>query len=155
MMRNRDKMKAPVILAAIIVAMTGSFQRVQSADLATMFTTPQERELINSNRYKSEEITQVQPVQVDEETQPIQLLLQEEVTRQYRISGITVSTDGPHTVWINSVAYEDGERLDDSSKIKVMVGDEIQVRITAPDGKQYYAASGDTLEVSYLATVEN
>jgi hypothetical protein len=36
-----------------------------------------------------------------------------------------------------------------------MVGDEIKVRITAPDGKQYYATSGDMLEVTYLAPVEN
>ena len=34
-----------------------------------------------------------------------------------------------------------------------MVGDEIRVRITAPDGKKYYATSGETLEVSYLAAV--
>ena len=139
---------------AIIVCIAGSFQRVQPAELATLFTTPQERKLINSNRYKSEESTQVRSTQIDEETQPIQLRLQEEVTQLYRISGITVSTDGPHTVWINSMAYEDGDQLEDSSKIKVLAGDEIKVRITAPDGKQYYATSGDTLEVTYLAAVE-
>lgn len=147
-------MKASVILTVIVVCIAGSFQRVQPAELATLFTTPQERELINSNRYKSEEITQVQSTQVDEETQPVQLLLQEEVTQLYRISGITVSTDGPHTVWINSMAYEDGDQLEDSSKIKVLAGDEIKVRITAPDGKQYYATSGDILEVTYLAAAE-
>jgi len=148
-------MRVPIIPAVIIVCIAGSFQQVQPAELATLFTTPQERELINSNRYKSEEITQVQSTQVNDETQPIQLLLQEEVTWEYRISGITLSMDGPHTVWINSRAYEDGEQLEDSSKIKVLAGDEIKVRITAPDGKQYYATSGDTLEVTYLAAVEN
>ena len=147
-------MRVPIIPVVIIVCIAGSFQRVQPAELSTLFTTPQERELIDSNRYKSEEITQVQSTQVDEETQPIQLLLQEEVTQEYRISGITISIDGPHTVWINSIAYEDGEQLEDSSKIKVLAGDEIKVRITAPDGKQYYATSGDTLEVTYLAAVE-
>ena len=155
MLSNPNKLKAPVILAAIIVCTAGSFQRVQPAELATLFTTSQERNLINSNRYKSEEITRVKSTQVDEEAQPIQLLLREEVTQSYRISGITVSTDGPHTVWINSMAYEDGDQLEDSSKIRVLAGDEIKVRITAPDGKQYYATSGDTLEVTYLAPVEN
>jgi len=78
---------------------------------------------------------------------------QTEVTRQYKVSGITISRDGPHTVWINSTAYEDGGELEDKSKIKVMVGDEIKVRITAPDGKNYYATSGETLEVNYLTSV--
>jgi hypothetical protein len=83
---------------------------------------------------------------------PIQLTLQEAVTREYKISGITISRDGPHTVWINSSAYEDGAKLEDNSKIRVMAGDEIKVRITAPDGKHYYATSGETVEVTYLTT---
>lgn len=149
------KLISPVVLGTIIVYAMGSFQWVQPAELATLFTTPQERQLINSNRYKSDESTLLRPTQVDDETQPVQLLLREEVTQQYRISGITISTDGPHTVWINTLAYEDGDQLEDSSKIKVLAGAEIKVRITAPDGKQYFATSGDTLEVTYLAPVEN
>ena len=89
----------------------------------------------------------------DEITAPVPVMNQTEITREYKISGITISRDGPHTVWINSTAYEDGGELEDRSKIKVMVGDEIRVRITAPDGKNYYATSGETLEVSYLASV--
>ena len=59
-------------------------------------------------------------------------------------------------MWINSLAYEDGEQLEDKSRIKVMVGDEIRVRITAtPDGKKYYATSGEMIEVTYLAPIEN
>ena len=117
-----------------------------------MFTTPQERELIDSNRYGSGDS---KPKVVVEDTieVPVQQVYREEVTRQYKVSGITISRDGPHTVWINSTAYEDGAELEDRSKIKVMVGDEIRVRITAPDGKNYYATSGETLEVSYLAAV--
>jgi len=86
---------------------------------------------------------------------PVPVMNQVEVTREYKISGITISSDGPHIVWINATAYEDGEKLEDKSRIKVMVGDEIRVRVTAPDGKNYYATSGETLEVTYLASVEN
>ena len=81
--------------------------------------------------------------------------MQEEVIQEYRISGITISQDGPHSVWINSAVYEDGEQLEDSSRVKVLTGDEVRVRITAPDGKHYYATSGQTLEISYLVTVQN
>jgi hypothetical protein len=155
MQSKPKKLKARFIWGTITVCAAVSFQPVQPAEFATLFTTPQERQIINSNRYKSEESTQTRPTQVDEGTQPMPQQDQEEVTQQYRISGITISKDGPHTVWINALAYEDGEQLEDSSKIKVMVGDEIKVRITAPDGKQYYATSGDVLEVTYLAPVQN
>ena len=127
----------------------------RAADISTLFTTPQERQIINSNRYKSDK---PKPVEVEEEVKielPTQQLVQEEVFQEYRISGISISQDGPHSVWINSAVYEDGEELEDSSKVRVMVGDEVRVRITAPDGKHYYATSGQTLEISYLVTVQN
>jgi hypothetical protein len=127
----------------------------QGAELLTLFTTPQERQIINSNRYKNDDGVSMRPVETDAAPQPVQLLVREQVTREYRVSGITVSSDGSHTVWINSLAYEDGEQLEDSSRVKVIAGDEVKVRITAPDGKQYFAVSGETLEVTYLVTVEN
>jgi hypothetical protein len=82
-------------------------------------------------------------------------LVREEVTREFRVSGITVSSDGAHTVWINAIAYEDGEQLEDESRVKVLVGDEIRVRITTPDGKNHFAISGETITVTYLAPLES
>ena len=54
-----------------------------AADLSTLFTTPQERQLINSNRYKDDQARQtVAPVETE---QPIQLpnrqIAREEVIR--------------------------------------------------------------------------
>ena len=155
MQSKPGKLTAVAVLGTIMVWVTGSLQWVQSAELSTLFTTPEERQVINSNRYKTEVTTQVQPVVEDEAVQPVQLIIQEEVTQQYLISGISLSQDGPHTVWINSQAYEDGGRLENNSKIKVLVEGEIKVRITTPDGKHHYATSGETLEVTYLAPVEN
>ena len=31
----------------------------------------------------------------------------------------------------------------------------LQYRLRAPDGRHYYATSGQTIEISYLVTVEN
>ena len=127
-----------------------------AGDLSTLFTTPQERQLINANRYKSDEVKPQQPVQDDEDDDsPIQMLVQEEVSVEYQISGISLAGSGAHTVWINAKAYEDGALLEDGSRVKVFAGDDIRVRITAPDGKQYFATSGETLSVSYMAAVEN
>lgn len=155
MQSKPGKLTTVAVLGTSMVWVTGSLQWVQSAELSTLFTTPEERQVINSNRYKTEVTTQVQPVVEDEAVQPVQLIIQEEVTQQYLISGISLSQDGPHTVWINSQAYEDGGRLENNSKIKVLVEGEIKVRITTPDGKHHYATSGETLEVTYLAPVEN
>ena len=128
----------------------------QAASLSTLFTTPEERQIINSNRYKDDrpKLVEVEPEEVRIELS-LQPLEQEEVVREYRISGITLSQDRPHSVWINSVRYKDGEALDNSSQVEVQVGDEIRVRITAPDGRHYFAASGQALEISYLVTVRN
>jgi len=139
-----------IVIGIVVLLLNGG--HAVAAELSTLFTTPGERELIDSNRYGSGDS---KPKVVVEDTieAPVQQLYQEEVTRQYKVSGITISRDGPHTVWINSTAYEDGGELEDKSRIKVMVGDEIRVRITAPDGKNYYATSGETLEVNYLTSV--
>lgn len=137
------------------LALLSSGGYAAAAELSTLFTTPQERELIDSNRYESG-TNKPPPVEVEATIEvPVPQMNQIEVSRQYKISGITISRDGPHTVWINSSAYEDGQELEDRSKIKVMVGDEIRVRITTPDGKHYYATSGETLELTYLASVPN
>lgn len=125
-----------------------------AGELSTLFTTPQERQLINANRYKNDEV-KPQPVQTAPDESPVQFRVQEEVSVEYRISGISLSADGAHTTWINSLAYEDGARLDDGSRVMIMSGDDVRVRITTPDGKQHFAASGETLSVSYMAAVEN
>ncbi len=144
-------------LILLLGALFAPYQPLQAADLSTLFTTPQERQIINSNRYKGDKpklVEVMEPVQEAIELS-IQSLAREEVVQQYMISGITLSRDGPHSVWINSIMYQDGEQLDDNSKVKVLAGDEVRVRITAPDGKQYYGTSGQTLEVSYMVTIEN
>lgn len=146
------------LIPLVGLVLAGLQSPLLAAELSTLFTTPQERQIINSNRYKDDQAKPVIKAAVEDE-KPIELpqqqLAREEVTQQYRISGITVSQEGAHSVWINSIVYEDGEQLEDSSRIKVLVGDDIRVRITAPDGKHYYATSGETLEVSYLVTIQN
>jgi hypothetical protein len=146
-----------LLSACIIFSLLLLPGRIMAAgDLLTLFTTPQERQLINANRYKSDEIKlPQQPAQEATDKSPPQFSVQEEVSVDYRISGISLSADGTHTAWINSVAYEDGARLDDGSRVMIMPGDDVRVRITAPDGKHYFATSGETISVTYMAAVEN
>jgi hypothetical protein len=126
-----------------------------ASELKTLFTTPQERQLINANRYKHDDARPQQTVVDKADESPVQILAQEEKSVEYRISGISLATDGAHMAWINGIAYEDGARLEDGSRIRIYTGDDIRVRITAPDGKHYFATSGETLTVTYMAAVEN
>lgn len=123
------------------------------ADIETLFTTPQERQIINANRYKTDEI--VKPLIEETNTEFVAPTAQEEVNISFAISGITISGSGPHSVWINNLVYEDGEHLEDNSHIKVLTGDKVRVRITTPDGKTHYGTSGEVVDVTYMAVVEN
>jgi hypothetical protein len=134
----------------------GSVTNAFGSELSTLFTTPQERKLINTNRYTSDEVLpRVQSNQEEPTTESIQQLVQEEVSETITISGITLSDSGPNMVWVNSQAYEDGASMDNKMRIKVMPGSKVKVRITAPDGKHFFATSGETIEIVYLAAVDN
>jgi len=153
--RHEHRTKNGLLLVAIVVALSG-ISRLAHADLETLFTTPQERRIINTNRYKTKDVvkSRVQPVQ-SAQAEIISPLLQEEVNMSFVISGITISNSGPHSVWINNEVYEDGDHLEDNSRIKVITDKNIRVRITTPDGKRYYGTSGEIVEVTYMAAVEN
>ena len=138
----------PVLLATL------GFAGAVNADVKTLFTTTQERQIINANRYRNEQIVKP-PVFEESETEYIAPLVQEEFKISFVISGITISESGPHFVWINNQRYEDGGHLEDDSLIRVLHDGNIRVRITAPDGKRYFGTSGETVEITYLVDVEN
>jgi hypothetical protein len=143
-------------LLILFLVFGGSITNAFGSELSTLFTTPQERQLINTNRYKSDEVRpRVQSNQEEPTITNIQQLVQEEVRESITISGITLSNSGPNMVWINSQAYEDGASMDNKMRIKVMPGSKVKVRITAPDGKHFFATSGETIEIVYQAAVEN
>ena len=142
------------LLLAGVLVVAPVWQSV-NAEILTLFSTPQERKIINANRYKSDIVLETEVVEKSPQTEEIEQLVQTEVTLSYTISGVALSNSGPHYVWINNVVYEDGQHLEDDSHIKVITGSNIQIRITAPDGKMYYASSGETIDVTYITSVNN
>jgi septal ring-binding cell division protein DamX len=140
-------------LLILFLVIGSSLTSASGSEVSTLFTTPQERQLIDTNRYKLDEVRP--QVQTRNEPASVQQLEQEEVRESITISGITLSNSGPNMVWINSKVYEDGDSMDEKMRIKVMPGKEVKVRITAPDGKYYFATSGETVEIVYQAAVEN
>jgi len=143
--------KTTILAIAVLVA----GMQITLADISTLFTTQQERQIIDRNRYKNESAKQAQPEEKKPVVNPVNELVREEINKSYTISGISVSSDGAHAVWVNGQVYEDGELVDDQNRLKVMVGNDIKVRITAPDGKHYFATSGETVEFSYLEAVDS
>ncbi|MEE8366250.1 MAG: hypothetical protein V3R76_10715 [Gammaproteobacteria bacterium] len=142
-------------LLSFLFVTTAGISQPSQAELSILFTTPQERQIINANRYKTDRVV-TRPVQVREpEIEEIQQLIQEKVEMSFSVTGIAISNSGPNTVWINNRVYEEGEHLEDNSHFKVITGDDIKVRITTPDGKHYYATSGETVDVSYMVSATN
>jgi len=140
--------KCSLLIALVVCAspVTTAF----GSDVKTLFTTPQERQLINNNRYESGEAQPQQQLNQDEpSTLEIKQITKEVVRESITVSGITLSNSGPNMVWINGQTYEDGEKIDDKMRIKIMAGSEVRVRITAPNGKHYFATSGETIEIVY------
>jgi hypothetical protein len=145
----------PVYLLLAGVLLAAPVSQSLNAEILTLFSTPQERKIINANRYKSDIVLETEVVEQSAQVEEIEQLVQTEVTVSYTISGVTLSDSGPHHVWINNVVYEDGQHLEDDSHIKVIAGSNIQIRITAPDGKMYYASSGETVDVTYITAADN
>jgi hypothetical protein len=152
--KNFQVLKIFIALAAVLVAMSAITQSVE-AEILTLFSTPQERKLINANRYKSDVVVETTVEEESQQLEDLRQLIKQEVTVSYTVSGIILSDSGPHNVWINNEVYEDGQHLEDNSHIKVISGSDIRISITTPDGKVYYANSGETIDVTYVTTVEN
>ena len=149
------KQPQPVFLLLAGVLLVAPVWQSVNAEILNLFSTPQERKIINANRYKSDIVLETEVVEKSPQTEESEQLVQTEVILSYTISGVTLSNSGPHYVWINNVVYEDGQHLEDDSHIKVITGSNIQIRITAPDGKMYYASSGETIDVTYITRVNN
>lgn len=148
------KLAIPAILPLLTLLLTAVISQPLRAEIGTLFSTPQERKIIDANRYNSDAVVNVRVTEETDEVEAPQQA-QTEVTVTYTVSGITISNSGPHFAWINNEVYEDGQQLQDNSHVKVMSGSKVQIRITAPDGKIYYANSGETIDITYLAVVED
>lgn len=145
-------MSAIVTLTIVIWLGLG---QVAMAEVSTLFTTPQERQIIDANRYRNDAAEQNRRPVEETEAVVVSDLVREEVRITYVISGIAISSEGFHSAWINDQEYMDGDLIEGNIRLKIIVGTDVKLRMTAPDGKRYYGTSGETLEVTYLANTNN
>ena len=149
-----SKASPDLLIVSIVLLSATNFVWAQDFDLRTLFTTEQERRVINANRYKEESgpsARVIAPIK-EEQAEPVIELLKEEVKVQYKISGVTTDLLGSQTAWINGKSYLSGETMDDKSRVTIQG---TRVIITTPDGKRHQAQSGEVLDVTYLRNIEN
>ena len=151
-MRNRYSIiKASRVIKSSLILLLLLVISPVNADILTLFTTAEERQIIDANRFKVKQVPVKETAVVQE--QPKQVKPKKTVNVTYVISGITSSDEGNPTVWINQQSYQSGDELDDESQVHIVIDDAVRVQITAPDGEKYYATSGETLEISYLTDI--
>ncbi len=121
---------------------------VEGLQLKTLFTTPEERALIDRNRYRDEPREQ-QPepavAQPAPEPEPVAMIT---VEAEYRISGISINADGEDVAWVNGEQYGNGDRIDEVVRVRISSRDG-RIRLLAPGGKVYTGSAGDTIVVKY------
>lgn len=138
-------------LVRLLIFIYFSFAQVAVAEISTLFTTPQERQLIDANRYKDDSARQSRRAVEQPKAEVVSDQVREEVINTFVITGIAISSEGFHSAWINDQEYMDGDLIEGKIRIKIISGTDVKLRMTAPDGKRYYGTSGETLEMTYLA----
>jgi len=147
-----------LISAVLFVSFSGlqplSFAQDSESEIFTLFTTQQERQIIDRNRYKTEEkkvarAAEIEKPQVTEKAIPAQASI-----LKVMLSGVTISQSGENIAWLNGKAYENGGTLEDGSKVYISQKSKTLVQIKTPDGKYHALTTGETIDISYFKPLE-
>lgn len=144
------------LIPLLILVLCGQLSSLQAQqvdpEMLTLFTTQQERQLINSNRYKKQRVTN-RVVVVEKPEEEKQVVRQKE-TISIKLAGVTVSQSGQNVAWINGKAYENGGKLDNGLKVYISNKIKSLVQIKTPDGKYHSVVAGETVDVIYYRRIE-
>ncbi|MBT4451347.1 MAG: hypothetical protein HOM14_08575 [Gammaproteobacteria bacterium] len=128
--------------------------QVNETEILTLFTTPQERDLINKNRYKKQAIKAQVVATENEEPEEEKKIEQQEILLSVRLAGVTISQSGQNIAWLNGKAFENGSKLDDGSRVFISSKVKTLVQIKTPDGKYHSVTTGETIDISYFKRIE-
>ena len=143
-----NKSLLPGLLISIAMIQNLSYAQ-QSGELSTLFTTIQERQLIDANRYKvNQQVEMTAQIQASSETETTSDVI-EEVMVDMTVSGFTLTQNGQNVAWINGKPYQNGSTLEDGSKLIVSDKARGLVQIKTPDGKYHSLTTGKSVVISY------
>ena len=147
--------KAYITLFCFHILIAGSLHaQVNETEILTLFTTPQERDLINKNRYKKQAIKAQVVATENEEPEEEKKIEQQEILLSVRLAGVTISQSGQNIAWLNGKAFENGSKLDDGSRVFISSKVKTLVQIKTPDGKYHSVTTGETIDISYFKRKE-
>ena len=136
-------------LMLIIPGLTNTSYAQQSDSLSTLFTTSQERRLIDANRYKlGQEAKATMQTQTSTQAETTRDVI-EDVSVDMVVSGFTITENGQNVAWINGKPYQNGSTLEDGSKLIVSDKANGLVQIKTPDGKYHSITAGKPVIISY------
>ena len=142
------------VLLIFMLSTTGNVSaQTKDSEILTLFTTQQERELIDRNRYKKK---QVKNTVVKAEKPPQQNEIEvetEEIKLTLKLDGVAISKSGQNIAWVNGKPYEHGEKLEDGSKVYINANKTTQIQIKTPDGKYHSIVTGETIDISYYRRI--
>lgn len=145
-----------VMLYGIFSATCLNAQGTGSSEILTLFTTQQERLLIDNNRYREVSSRPISsPVIVEQSDQMDDgKTIYNEVTINLLVTGITLSDSGQNIAWVNGQAMEDGSELEDGSKVLIKSKSSTFIQIATPDGKYHRVQAGEEADIKYLVAVK-
>ena len=141
------------LFALIIAAASAQAQTSARPEILTLFTTPQERDLIDRNRYR------ITPQKVDttvEAAAPIEQkkVLMQDVVLSIKLNGVSLDKSGQGIAWLNGKAYENGGKLEDGSQVFISGTLNARVQLKTPDGKYHRLVTGESSEIKYSKAIE-
>jgi len=148
------KLLSAVLLVSLSGAQSLSFAQDSESEIFTLFTTQQERQIIDRNRYKTDEKKVARAAEIDKPQATEKALPAQASTLNIMLSGVTISQSGENIAWLNGKDYENGGKLEDGSKVYISQKSKTLVQIKTPDGKYHALTTGETIDISYFKPVE-
>ena len=153
----KNKSTQSILFSLIVATSAAASAQSQSGDrpeILTLFTTPQERALIDNNRYRISSKKVEATVKQAEPQQPQKKVIMEDVILTLKLNGVSLNKSGQSIAWLNGQAYENGGKLEDGSTIYIKGVLNAQVKIKTPDGKFHSLVTGESSEIKYQKAVE-
>ncbi len=144
-----NKTHAMLIVVLLMIFSVPQHADTNDQEFMTLFTTQQERRLIDNNRYRNP-VTETKTIGVDEVAEQKQQPVYQQHSISFELAGVTLSEEGSHVAWINGDRVKNGDELKDG--FSVFISPELNnlVQIKAPDGVYHNIQTGKKLDISYL-----
>jgi hypothetical protein len=144
----------PVLFSLLGAFSFSTYAQQSTQGLLTLFTTQQERQLIDNNRYRQPREEQPVVQAVSNSPSQDQQVSYSSQTLSVELNGVTVTDDGKNYAWINGTRVESGDEIEGGAKVFINPKIQNSVRIKTSDGDYHTVLTGEKIEITYMKPVE-